>query len=540
MNKAASGLDQFFRNFSKNHPVASTALTFGSIGAGGAALAGLIRELSTAIEEKKKKEKLEHDGVDPNTIVLHVPKKVLKSKSAEAGECDGCADPEICSAQKSNHDRVVRRESLVQRETIAGSHATSGFQRDLHGQFTGSGCKMAANDGVLTRTKQIFAGVGGLTAGFMLVKKLHERLEQKRLKDQIEAAQKEYLDLIQGSSKYASVRELFLCDDPVYGSSTEKRAGVIKDILNIPDNASKLSATALASYIAMALGAGYVTKKVLHDKFDEEEQDEEPPKVNRILFKTSSDETFEVDPGSALASIGVMMDCIRDSHDPMSKQAADYRFLDKVVATPEGKQWLLDVYAQSQGLKRNVSGRDLPGLSTMDKLKYARTLRGLERDPSKHMAGVRGYVLNLMKQDPRAWFNLVMQQRNWDLVRSMANNTFVSALSDGELSNFAQLPEIGQALSGKGATKSAQSLDQLTSLLSRSKVLSDKSNVDLDKKLDQILESLPEGGKRRKKKNSVPKTKVVASDPEAEEFVLKNNAQLADIIRSLKEQGLVA
>lgn len=571
-----NGLAEFVKNFSKEHPVASSFITFGSAGGAAAALSGLIRDLHTAMEDRKKRKKMLEEDIDPSTIVLRIPKKKA-GKIAIAEDCS-CADPEVCEAQKGTHDKVVRKQALLQKEMHVGSYPTAGTQRDLHGQFTDAGEKIAST-GAVNRAMQIVAGIGGGAAGFMAIKKLHEKLEQKRLKKQIAAAQQEYLSLIDGSSKYASVGKAFLCNDSIYGSGMDKKAGIIRHIMNLPEDGKNLTATALASYIMMALGAGYVTNRVLKSKFDQEEPEEEAPKISRVLFKTydpdtanslknkktpkmaEASETFEIDPGAALATIGVMKDCIADSIDPMSKQAADYSFLDKVTATPEGKQWLLDAYAKSQGLDRNVTGRELPGLSAMDKLVNAKTLLGINRNPEEHMPGIKGHVMGLIKKDPKAWFALLKKKDNRDLVSHVATKTLAEGLSRGEFGRFAKLPIIRNLIEGAGrlylktrpgvnmalgraekalkSEKAAQSLSDLPAMLSRSTILTDKRNVDLDKKLDMILEQLPVKKKKKASKLS-HSTEVSTSDEDADEFVLQHGSQIAELLNGLKEKGLVA
>lgn len=534
-SKILRDLDRMSKRFSKAHPVASTALAFGSAGAAAAAMAGLVRDLGTAIEDRKKREKLEKDDIDPDTIVLRIPKSRLSSKAAEDGSC---ADPEICRAQEGAHDRVARRQSLVSGEMPVGSYATSGLQRDIHGQFTDCGEK-SASTGPATRALQIVGGIGGAAVGFSLVRKLHEKMEQNRLKRQIAAAQQEYLDLIGGSTKHASVASVLLCDDPLYGGGTEKKAGIVKHIFNLPDSGKNIAATALASYIMMALGAGYVTNRVLRQKFDEEEDEEPKPKVKRILFKASeAAEPFEVDPGAALATIGVMADCMLDSHDPMSKAAADYSFIDKISATPEGRQWLLDAYAKSLGLPRDITGRELPGLGMMDKLTHAGTLIGISRHPDRHAAGIKGHVMGLVRSDPEAWFSLLARKRNSDLVGHIATDALSKGLSRGEFGAFSSLPQVERSMSMP--SKVAQSLSDIPAMLSRSAIISDKRNIDLDRKLDKIMDSLHV--RRTKKKNSGSKseTKVEAGDDESEEFVLDNGEQIARILNGMKADGLVA
>lgn len=550
-------------NFSKRHPVASTTLQLGAAGAGAAAMVSLVRDLKTAIDERKKRDELENDSIGADTIVLRVPKRGTKAAEDGCAEHGGeCADPEVCRAQESSHDKVSRRQALVTKEMHVGSHPTDGFQRDVHGQFTDAGTK-SAETGALDRTAQVVGGVGAAAAGYVLVRKLHDRLEQRRLRRQIEAAQQEYLSLIDGkSTKHASADSVFLIGDPAYEcAEEEKTAGVVHDIASIPKASKNLTAAALASYIMMALGTGYVTKRVLQNKFDADEPEEEAPKVNRVIFKSASGD-FEIDPGAALATIGVLASCIQDSDDPMSKSAADYRFLDKVTSTPEGKQWLLDVYAKGQGLKRNVSETEIPNLGAMGKLNYARTLLGIRRNPERHMPAIRGHVMQLVRSDPKAWFSLLGGKRNSDLVSHVATNALLGGLSRGEFGAFASLPVVRQLLGGMGSLalktqagrnaalgraekalsqKAAQDFSQLSEMLANHKIMSDKKNVDLDRKLDQILENLPV--KRKRKPKAVPHETLVAAekgDEDADEFVMRNGEQIARILNGMKQKGLVA
>ena len=86
--------------------------------------------------------------------------------------------------------------------------------------------------------------------------------------------------------------------------------------------------------------------------------------------------------------------------------------------------------------------------------------------------------------------------------------------------------------------KAAQSLSDIPAMLSRSSIITDKRNIDLDKKLDRILESLPV--KKKPKKAAKHDTEIETEGPEAEEFVMRNDKRLASILNRLKEKGLVA
>ena len=545
----------FSKNFSKNHPIASTAVAFGSAGAGTAAMIGLLRDLQTAMDEKKKQEEREETRISPGTIVLQIP------KNKKLAEClENVSD---------EHSSVTKRETVHESEIPVMSHTTAGYQKDLHGKFTTSGEKIAST-GFLNRTGQILTGIGASAAGFYVMKKLYDKLEQKRLKKQIAAAQKEYLSLIDGSGvkNAEAVNRLFFIGDPMfYGPEMqEKQAGIFRSIYKALGNQSKnMTATLLASYILAGLGAGYITKRVLENKFDQQEPEEEPPKVNRILFKAGeSEEPIEIDAGLALATIGILADCMKDSDDPMSKRAADYSFLDKVTSTPGGRQWLLDVYAKNQGLNRDVDARRIPNLSRLDKLRYARTLSKISRNPGRHMPGISGRVMHLIQRHPNEWFSALAKQQNKDLVGHVSSNILSQGLSRGEFGWFAKLPVVRQLLSSAGRmylntdagrnralrgladqirpgryyakTASAYSLESLPAMLSRSSILTDKRNVDLDKKLDKILETLPV----KTKKKQPHSTKVEASDDESEEYVLQHGDEIAKMLSVLKEKGLVA
>ena len=344
------------RSFSERNPILSTALQFGGIGAGTAAAAALVRELMKSIEDKKKAERRQKASIDPGTIVLRIPSS--KAERFTNKYAEGCADPEVCKALEGSHDKVTKTESLHTRTMPVGTHATEGLQRDIHGRFTDAGTsKIASNTSVMNRTGQILAAVGATAGGYYLVDKIRQKLEQHRLKKQIEAAQQAYIGLIDGTGvkNAEAVNKLFMVGD----FAQEKKAGVFHDLFNAGDSVKNIGAAGLAAYIAAALGTGYVTKRVLESRFDPEEgPEEEPQKVNRIMFKTydpepvanslknkkddekaaEASDSFEVDPEAALATLGMYIECMSA---PEVKEAADYSFLDKVVATDDGKQWLI-------------------------------------------------------------------------------------------------------------------------------------------------------------------------------------------------------
>ena len=135
--------------------------------------------------------------------------------------------------------------------------------------------------------------------------KLYEMQRERRLKRQLDAAQREYMTVLGGGSvKGASaVGEMFS------GDSEEKQAdGETFGMLNYP-------MAALALMTILGSGAtGYLTKKVLDEKLEQaHDQSMDIPKVKRIVFQTApaSDKAASADDcEAALGALMVTMDRI--------------------------------------------------------------------------------------------------------------------------------------------------------------------------------------------------------------------------------------
>ena len=143
----------------------------------------------------------------------------------------------------------------------------------------------------------------------------------------------------------------------------------------------------------------------------------------------------------------------------------------------------------------------------------------------------------LVKSDPASWLSLLADDRNSDLVGHVATDVLSKGLSKGEFLSFSGLPQVRSSVDM--ASKTAQYLSGVSAMLSRSAILSDKRNVDLDKKLDKILEGLEVKKSKRKGENHKSDTKVDADDEDAEDFVLDNGEQIARILNGMKSEGLV-
>ena len=401
-----------------------------AIGAGAAATVALIRQVIEANRQKKAKEKRYAGNIDPNTVVLRVRKqaedKCLKIEGPESRELH----PVSTVGPRELDGRFA--SAFGKRENT--SEKSAGFLSD----------SMAGAGGIL-------AAGGGAVLGYTLVSKLAQKLEQQRLKKQIEAAQTEYINLLDGKTKTAEAfSKIFLFDDPTIDEidgELRKEAGVPTDIYDIISNAPRtakgVSAGMMAAWILGAGASAYVAKRLLENKFDQQEE-EEPEKQTRILFKASSSE-FEIPPEHMLATIGVLRDCIADSIPEGVKTAAsapDYSVLDDIEKMDGGRQWLLDQYASQNGLQRDQASDFKIPLSM--KLKYGKTLSDIRKNPDKHSAGINSKVMGMMQNDPEGWFKLLGSDRNNDIVRMKANEQIANMGKNGGFMGFlSKIPFLG-------------------------------------------------------------------------------------------------
>jgi len=404
-------------------------------GASIAAIIALAKQYAEAKRQARKKEELEKRDIDPGTVVLRIPK----------------------SRDKLAEDTTVNVKPAVETKEIRP--LSEGQLRDTAGRFATvdeplkDGAKEKSAQSIVGGAGSILAAGGGAVLGYYLISKLADKLEQKRLKKQIAAAQTEYLDLLDGrnvkNAEAFSTLFMFNGDD---NGELSKEAGVPTDLINliggIPKRINQAGSAALAAYILTAGGTAYVVKRYLEDRFGKRDKQEDPEKQTRILFKAGSSE-FDITPEQMMATVSVLRDCIRDSVPPGVKQASgyDYSFLDDIAKMKGGDQWILDSYAKQNGLKREGTGDfKLPLSLTM---KYSKTLGDIAKNPEKHKQALQGHVMGMMQRDPRRWFELLGQQRNSDLVRMKADEQINNLSNGGGILGFlTKIPLIGQLIKG--------------------------------------------------------------------------------------------
>jgi len=246
--------------------------------AGGSAMA-LLNLFRRAKEMSDERKALLHEPeTDEDTIVIRLPPK--------ASECT-CTKPTKVTAVET---------------TRRGEASGNGkqFRRVMDGTF---GTKTAS--GWPTLTAATLAGGAGIGIGAHLVNKIYEKRRLKALKDELEAAQEEYMSSLQGSKM--AVDSLFAVPMSKGAQHSESKAF---GFLDYP-----VSMAALLALLGTG-GSAYITKKVLDQQFaDAESKGLDKPKLKRIVFQTQPGAKMAGhEPGTqedidcVTAALGVMLD----------------------------------------------------------------------------------------------------------------------------------------------------------------------------------------------------------------------------------------
>ena len=249
-------------------------------GASVASLLNLVRMIKEMHQERK--EQLVTPETSEDTIVLTLPPKRGESKKNKKPET-------IC--------HITHQKTMLVKGPPRGKQA----RRAYDGTF---GVKTAV--GWPTLTMGALAALGSGYAGAQLVNKLADMRREKQLRQELEAAQQEYLDMLQQGKSAEVLDELF--DVP----GLDKSANSFSTAINTP-----VAVAALLSILG-AGGSAYITKRVLDEKLREAQQRGlDIPKVRRIVFKSKpGSEEDEEKAGNAEdiecidAALGIMMDKI--------------------------------------------------------------------------------------------------------------------------------------------------------------------------------------------------------------------------------------
>jgi hypothetical protein len=433
MNQKMAELDT--AAWAERHPVLDTMGKAGLTGAGVAALSSILADFIEARRQAKKQRERDKMNNSEDAIVFHV--RDASEKAAE--DCVGSCDSHPC---EDTNVTVVSEESGKSIKYQNGSDQ----MRETNGRFSGFGKSAGGWGDVPVDTLKILGSVAAFPVGYMAVSKIHERMERNRLKKQIAAAQQEYIDLLDGrrEEKTAEFCDMFMMDDPYLGTgivkSAEKNpadynaldraaAWVGNGLSSVNKDAQNVSAATLAAALLTSGVSAWVVHKLLAERFDKKDNDAEPRRDMKIMFKSSSADELEISPEQFMATIVVMRDCIRDSK-PMSKEAQYYFNHPKAQYDDEAMQHVLRTYAHDNlGVKYDKandtalqakllvsSGLAKPKdivRAAVDEKEAAR-LKSLAPD-------VKDSVMNYMLANPVGWLRMIGAKENRDILEAAVN-----------------------------------------------------------------------------------------------------------------------
>lgn len=461
------------KGFAEKHPILT-------LGAGGVLTGGAIAAISAMITdhiEAKRQRKLEEernsDKVSPDTIVLHVRNPAQKTAQVcEGPECPGADDK---GGQIPQTKPGVKVEPTVSSKDL--KYMSGPVQpRETNGRFASSTLGKSAQfswGGMAREGVGLALFAGGVPLGYSIVGKLHKKLEENRLKSQIEAAQQEYVSLLDGTYADGDKEKKAECEEFASVIGMELNDGLEKDAQSSGDapkswmgklfglvgkgvdkintgvfgrNLQHFGGGAIAAGLLSAAASAYITRKLLQAKFDKanEEDGDEPEKVTRILFKSGSAE-IEVSPAQALFTIAVMRDYLKDGLPEKTAQAAqakpeyDFGWLDELSASPEGRQAMLDLYSQHMGWGKADAKSYMPAIvkavsrdPSKDRSWYRSAMA--MRDPEtlkKYMPEIQRRMYANVQNDPEAWFKMIGDKRNNAIVEGGINKWIANRQQQG-------------------------------------------------------------------------------------------------------------
>jgi hypothetical protein len=289
------------KSFVERNPYISTGARGAALGAGTFAAVAAVKEVMDMIEDRKKKKKAKKPSLSSDTIVITLPDK-SDEKTASARD--------LVLEEAKKHTTKPTDGAWRQARNSDGTFA-SGWELDLCGD---------EGDEKTAQAKEKYnppwyqegldVGLGGASAvlgaglGWYVAQRTYDYLKKKRLKREIEAAQKEYIDFltnektaaIEGSYNRGFFHRL--------GSGAIEYGPFDKEGLQTWGKYSTGAVTSTA--ILLALASTYLTKKFLDQKFndlDTKTTINDVPKVNNIVFKTASAEEIPLTPADALAMV---------------------------------------------------------------------------------------------------------------------------------------------------------------------------------------------------------------------------------------------
>jgi len=461
----------------------------GGLLAGGSTMAvlNLVRMLREM--HAKQRELAAEPETSEDQIVLTLPRRKMAAE------------------KKEGPPTKIRRVEHTRITVARGPKKNSQFRRAYDGTF---GCKTAAT-GWPTLTTAALAALGGSALGAHVVNKIYQTRRQKQLQAELEAAQQEYMDMLQ-TPKTAE------CLDALFALPMEKEGDRTFGPFNY------LLASAALMSILGAGGTAYITKRILDEKFREaQRRGLDIPKVRRIVFRSqpATDEEGEEKTGTAedieciKAALGVMMDRVGGETkiltDPQVKEAMEKAG----TSVPRLFKLAADVDLLIEYLRQNPRLRQLIQRTTMAQHPLLRHFRWATSIP-----GVSNLVDHILYKQMQKHLTPGAPVPFWKAVKQT-----IQPHASAATEYIKRLKPFG---------KQAVVLGMLPEVVS-SVIGSTIANRAAQPKAKSPEEE-PTPAQTRK---TVSKIKLTATDPEAQAYLEKNKAKVMAILRQMAAEGKI-
>ena len=497
-----------------------TAVLAGVLGGAGVSSAANLLRQFREMRQKKTEE------TDADTIVLTLPPKAA---------ADGYTSMRDA---KSGESKPTANTCTQMRE--AGKFG-AGIKKDKADAPVEKTAQQAGNPGPNT-VGTIVANALGLTAGGLLsyevVSRLFDKMNERRLKRKLEAAQQAYVDSMTGASKRAEAinRILGPVEHVICKSAEVKEAMTPGDILRYPT----------AAYIlALLAGTGataYVTKKVMDREFPEEKLKKDINRPTRIVFRTApgteptlsegaqgEEKAASAETCAALtAMLPIYMDAVEGQ--PARTLAAPYVKLAEAAGTdPAGlmKMALTDmsrvysiVLSDPQALWAILRGTNFGlNFSKQNAINILRTAR-----PDTYRRAVDAAIDARFANSPNAGFF----QKGWNKIQA-AGAKF--------LANHGGRDKMVDAAVGGTAAKTAEADSLLRASYLGSAILGgdgqEPEKAEEPPKTRTVISKAKQGLKAKRK------VTVEAADPTAAAFLQRRKDVIQKLLAKLNAQGTI-
>jgi hypothetical protein len=437
-----------------------------------ASLQALISAYAEAKRQKKKQSHRDSDSISEDTIILYVNPDKKKNKSNNKYASDTTSDT---TSSKDKRDKRIPVKIKAELANKLFKYKNYSQPRSSDGKFT----KKAQLRSGATKGLWLASLLASIPLGYVGTKKVVDLLEKRRLEDQIEAAQKEYIDILSGSSKTKKTAEFLEYIGINTPEPIHKQANgldIINNVLIRPiargiDKSvgpgtpggglfENITAVGVAAAILSTLSAGYITNKVLHKNFDEPKTEDDINPIKRVIFKQGSYEE-EITCEQALATILVLRECIKSASDaPLTKEAWSWPWGPKKMAInkitdsmqnggkiqlhPKVMEVLNDpnkVVALKQFIASDPETQ--AHINTIVQFQIDKMKKNMQSDNS---AGAQPDpdVLKLMQAFPEYWVNQLGQQQNKDFIKLMIDNQLKQ--QNGLMGTLSNIPILGDII----------------------------------------------------------------------------------------------